>query len=471
MLVLTLAILLIIAPAGAQAAPPAITDITAVPTEAGVEFVIKGSGDLEHRLLYYVNPSKIILELPGYTLDSGLKVPAVSGPGIQRVRLTQNQSGIKVAIDLYYPVPRSQVTVKKEPGGLRLVVPTLFEESRRIRVTPGVYYHQVTRGTPEGPIEINILELDPEVAQVKVETRLAQERTLGREPLSAITKRAGALAGINGSFFSSDGTPLGLYIQDGRLITEPILHRTALAVTEEGKLLITPFGFSGKVRLGEVELPVSGLNRQRYTDELIIYTPDRGETTETNSFGFELVIIDGKVAERVRGDAAIPRNGYVVSGHGKYKDILQGIEVGTPCTLQLETEPDWRRAKIRYAVGAGPQLVKNGQIQITADEESFKPDITQGKAPRSALGLTPSGKIVAVTVNGRKANISVGMTLEELAELMVELGCEQALNLDGGGSVTMVIRDRPLNMPSDGRERQVSSAILFIVNEDHKESF
>lgn len=73
-----------------------------------------------------------------------------------------------------------------------------------------------------------------------------------------------------------------------------------------------------------------------------------------------------------------------------------------------------------------------------------------------------------VTVNGRQPGVSVGMTLEELAELMIELGAVDAMNLDGGGSTTMVIRDRVLNIPSDGTERPVSNAIVIITPESRE---
>ena len=76
------------------------------------------------------------------------------------------------------------------------------------------------------------------------------------------------------------------------------------------------------------------------------------------------------------------------------------------------------------------------------------------------MGVTAAGELLLATVNGRQARISIGMTLEELAELMLELGAVEAMNLDGGGSSTMVVRGIVLNAPSDGRPRPVSNAVL-----------
>ncbi len=97
-----------------------------------------------------------------------------------------------------------------------------------------------------------------------------------------------------------------------------------------------------------------------------------------------------------------------------------------------------------------------------AREERFRRDIAVGRAPRTAAGITEDGRLLLVTVNGRQPGLSTGMTLEELAGLMLELGARDAVNLDGGGSTTMVIRGRVFNFPSDGAERPVTGALVIV---------
>ncbi len=81
--------------------------------------------------------------------------------------------------------------------------------------------------------------------------------------------------------------------------------------------------------------------------------------------------------------------------------------------------------------------------------------------PRTALARLESGKILLVTVDGRQPGISVGMSLQALAELLLEFGAVDAINLDGGGSTTMVVHNKIVNKPSDQTgERPVSDAIL-----------
>jgi hypothetical protein len=124
---------------------------------------------------------------------------------------------------------------------------------------------------------------------------------------------------------------------------------------------------------------------------------------------------------------------------------------------------------------AGPMLVAGGAVSFdaAADAEGFRagahqfdPDITDGRHPRAALGLA-GGRILAVATDGRSYRDS-GLTITELAELMLALGCEDALNLDGGGSTTLISGGRLRNQPRGDFEvpepggRPISTALLFV---------
>jgi exopolysaccharide biosynthesis protein len=106
-------------------------------------------------------------------------------------------------------------------------------------------------------------------------------------------------------------------------------------------------------------------------------------------------------------------------------------------------------------VGGGPRLVLRSAVAIGA--EGFRH--TPVRHPRTAFAVTDRGTYLLVTLDGRQT-ASVGMRLDELATELIALGAVEAMNLDGGGSTTMVVRDAVRNSPSDGRERPVSDAIL-----------
>jgi phosphodiester glycosidase len=128
-------------------------------------------------------------------------------------------------------------------------------------------------------------------------------------------------------------------------------------------------------------------------------------------------------------------------------------------------------------VQAGPLLVADGRVVFDADEDregfsagagQFDSDITGGRYPRAALGVT-SESLVALACDGRRSNVDGGLSMLELAGVMVELGCESAINLDGGGSTTLVHRGHLLNRPYSTQDqpapasRKVVSALAFEV--------
>jgi len=113
---------------------------------------------------------------------------------------------------------------------------------------------------------------------------------------------------------------------------------------------------------------------------------------------------------------------------------------------------------VDQAMGGGPNLVSSGASDVTLSEEEFDSSYAS-KNPRTAAGVTSAGKVLLVTVDGR-TSAGVGMTLSELASYMIALGCNEAMNLDGGGSTTMwTSADGVVNTPSDGSQRSVVGAI------------
>ncbi len=106
------------------------------------------------------------------------------------------------------------------------------------------------------------------------------------------------------------------------------------------------------------------------------------------------------------------------------------------------------------AVGGGPTLLRDGRIVLWG-----RPPDIGGRQPRTAVGLCPGRKVLLVTIDGR-SQASVGATLSEEARYMLALGARDAINLDGGGSTTMVIKGHVVNAPADGSERCVSDALM-----------
>ena len=118
-------------------------------------------------------------------------------------------------------------------------------------------------------------------------------------------------------------------------------------------------------------------------------------------------------------------------------------------------------SKIEDLTNGVPQLIKNGKIDITWEQEKASRSFAEMRHPRTAVAKLKGGKFLMITVDGRQPGVSVGMTLQELADYLFSLGATDAMNLDGGGSTTMFLDGKVVNTPSDKEgERKVSDAII-----------
>ena len=310
----------------------------------------------------------------------------------------------------------------------------------------------------DGQVTSYFVEADP--ARYSVRPALARGIIPGRQTVSGIARDTNAAAAINASYFASDGVILGVTKIDGTIVGTTYYDRSAFGVMPDGSFVFGTVSYSGTVKIDQITLPVSGVNADRGENGLIIYNRAYGRSTETNPYGLEYVIREGRVAEINTNDSAIPSDGYVVSVHGTAMDAFAaaGTRVGDPTVLREETGAMWDRAV--QIVGAGPRLVENGRVHVTAGEEQFPGDIRYGRAPRSAVGVTADGKIVFAVVDGRQSH-SHGLTLTEFAELLLKFKVQNAINLDGGGSSALYVNGDVVNAPSDGSERAVGSALIL----------
>lgn len=121
-----------------------------------------------------------------------------------------------------------------------------------------------------------------------------------------------------------------------------------------------------------------------------------------------------------------------------------------------------RKWKMETAIGGGPVLVQNGDVSISNNEEMmFAGKALYDKHPRTAIGYTQSGKLILLVIEGRSPNAS-GANLEEEAQILKDIGCREALNLDGGGSSYMLVNGKPTIKPSDISGQRAVPAVFII---------
>ena len=160
------------------------------------------------------------------------------------------------------------------------------------------------------------------------------------------------------------------------------------------------------------------------------------------------------------GNAPIPRQGWVISGHGQAAEWLsRRVKVGDRVAVIQALLERWQ--DVQHVLGAGPRLIERGGIKVQSAAEKFSSDVVSGRAPRTAAGIDSAGRLICLAVEGRYPPRSAGLTLDGLARLMLDLGVTDALNLDGGGSTQMVVENELVTRPSDGQVRSVNNALLI----------
>ncbi len=353
-------------------------------------------------------------------------------------------------------------------------------------IAPGVFYQALKRINP--PTWVGIVRIPlPLPKELTITSTVGDGTGLVRRTVSQIVNsvqqgKGYVSAAINGDYFNMTfspyaGAPLGIHVQDGELITLPSMNRSALVGLKDGGVFITRFRFSARLKLPDgTETQLDGLNQSPPREGFCLFTPAFGETTRTPLGTTELTATANLplrpnkpltlIAQRVTetGNSQIPRDGVVLVATGKFSERLRAVAPDEKLEITVTLTPldaNFDPQNIAWAIGGGPRLMRYGQISIECEQEGFSTAFRRTKHPRTAVGLKDDALLWFV-VDGRQPGYSEGMSLDELAEFLLNAGCKNALNLDGGGSSTLFVRSMVVNRPSDGRERPVANALLLL---------
>ena len=404
-------------------------------------------------------PHQVEIELPDTVNRSAVGQLSFVDPFIDKLRFVDLGGGrFKAVVSLKLPV-LPKVSMLSSPN--RLVIDLLknYQSRSEYVIAPGLIYREFLAGRSAGPVRAHLLEVDFK-AGYALRPVLSNDSVAGIEALSEMAARSQAVAMINGPYYMRSGEILGLLKIDQMLVSTPDTPRTSFGVLPDGKIIFDSPAFTGHVELPDkTKIPIDGVNRGRGESELILYNTYYAYWTLTAGGGREFLVRDGRIVD-IRNDNSVISEGTVVlSASGRQAWLMADLKIGDPLKIVQTLGPVWD--KVTQAVGAGPCLVKNGEIYMTTLGEEFGSDVAGGRAPRTALGITKDGKALLVVVDGRSRS-SVGYTLLELARFMLEQGAVEAMNLDGGGSSQMIIGSQIVNAPSDGRERRLGAGIAVV---------
>ncbi len=352
-------------------------------------------------------------------------------------------------------------------------------------VGPGVVHHHEFR--EGGPWHLHVLEIDLSQSWIVLETVKANDRLSGYERTSAMAGRNDreahrVVGAVNGDFYASSGIPIGTQVIGGVPLKMPASNRSVFGVGEEGDPFLEVVSFQGSLLSSAgSSAQIHGLNEVRDDNELVVFNRFYGSSTGTNYWGTEItaaylngpaavndtfrVVATAKdsILEPGHGNNVIPPDGLVLSGHDTARDFLnEHVFIGDTLALFLGLPP--APVAITELIGGGPRLIRDGIASVESAAEGFGQSHTFDRHPRTAVGFSQdSTKAYLFTVDGRQTGYSLGMSLYELADYMLEWDVFQGVSLDGGGSTTMVVRGAVVNSPSDaGGERSVANALMAV---------
>jgi hypothetical protein len=335
----------------------------------------------------------------------------------------------------------------------------------------------VTLVEPPGPISVSLLRLDP--SRARLASLLSNDQVMYAEPVLEMATRAKSVAAVNAGFFNiNNGEPVGLLKVSGELVSDTPVTKGAVAIwsPESGRTSLAFDQISARaelvLRIGEqpVVVPVDGVDTTRARGKLMLYSPRYHEHTDTAGNGVEWVLSGQPLTvtsvRRDAGSTPIPADGLVVSFGGlEIPEALKGLVPG----VVVEVRRVWtavhglgqdRLESADHVVNGAGLLRRAGAAVTNWDVEKLSgPAFVQAKHPRTIIGLDRQGFIWLVVVDGRQP-ASGGMSFADLQRMADRLELTDALNLDGGGSSTMVVKGKIVNRPSDSTgPRAVSDAI------------
>lgn len=432
----------------------------------------------------------LIIELPDTNSVIKSRKIVTNDRLIPKVAIDQVGKSVFLSIAQIYP-SFCQIYKKENPSSLVIE----FDKTSKYtiatnQIVPGLRYIKFIKGTTEGPSTVYALIVDQTSHEVfpYFSKRAGdpsnligtigsiftfwmpkeEEEKQKKDRISNMVKDAGAVAGINGSFFGDKGEPLGVLMINGELVSYSIYDRTALIIDKSNNCYIDNVSLAGEASIEGSLVQIAGINQKRQQGEAIVYTSRYGDVTDEDSPGIVLSVVGNEIKNISRARAWIPKDGYALSLDSSYfESIGDKAKIGSKIGLVLKLIPlsAIPNLDIKHVIGGGPRLLKSGQIYISRNIERFKNDVAKSRAARSAVGIMRDGSLAFVTVDkckqAQNTAKSMGVTLEELAQIMKEIGCADAMNLDGGSSSTMVLSAEVINNPSSGSERPVSNGILI----------
>ncbi|MFI6085150.1 phosphodiester glycosidase family protein [Streptomyces sp. NPDC051217] len=349
------------------------------------------------------------------------------------------------------------------------------------KIGPGIDLQHVKALDQKGWYDAQFLNVDLSKRAVGTDL-LTSGPVASGGPLSEAANKAGAVAGVNGEFFDigNSNAALGGEVQNGKLLkSADISGRQHVGVTKDGIAQLVDLTVNANANFAGADHKVLSLNAANGAgvpaDGLIAFTSawgdynrNRGLTGVANDQIAEVLVKNGSVVSVTpngpAGSGTIADDSFVLVGRGASATALRALRPGDPVKLDYGLADNVAKT-LKFALGHGGTIVSGGKVVSGLDTSI---------APRTALGFKNGGKtLVLATWDGPGGTGKGGVGIDKEARDLAAMGVETAVNLDGGGSSTMVARAlggdaaTVRNVPSDGHERNDPNGVgVFVAKGD-----
>ncbi len=343
---------------------------------------------------------------------------------------------------------------------------TLFS----VELTPGAVH---TRYLLNGPNIMDVVAVDLDDPWLHFETARPHELTRTTELSRAADRPENRIiAAVNGDFFSFETHwPIANQLVRGEFVHgAPVRNRYHFAVDAEGRPFMDALSFRGSLTLsGKTVFPIKRINSSASDAGIVAYNRFYGEQTPRGGDLLEIVLTPRSptsqhgsgvdlpmriTAIQESGGNSIPKDGYVIRIRDteKASQIKSLTAIGDHVTFRAGFESG--HLHLTDVMGGGVRILDDGQPYSGTNE---------ARHPRTFVAMDRDTTTVFIcTVDGRQLT-SIGMSYREMADVLLQLGAWHAVNLDGGGSTTLVVRNEVANSPSDpGGERRVANALMLV---------
>lgn len=356
----------------------------------------------------------------------------------------------------------------------------IYQKTDKKIITQGVTHENIVRFTTDGWYNFHVATVDLSNEYISVDT-LTNTESVGRTASTKkLAEQRNAVAAVNTSFFTSSGSgngfPVGAIVQSSDILCSfRSFNRyseamASFSINDLDEVLMdymkVDMSLSSKAG-AKVDVEQYNVGNKNYYAKINVFDQKWGKTavgaSESMPDIFQMVVENGAVTQFLDAQpaTAIPENGFVAVTRAEGAKLLQQtFTLGDKVTLNISTTPDW--TKLKMSISGSSMLVKDGVVPETF---SFTASDVMIKSPKTAVGSSKDGKtLYLVTVDGRQ-NASIGLSQKDMALFMKSIGAYNAINMDGGGSTTMVTRPlgnknvKIMNKPSDGSTRNVAVGI------------